>query len=254
MKKPIIVAYGGGTNSTALLVGMKERGIVPDLIIFADTGGEKPKTIDHVAEVSAWCESIGFPKILTVKGSQPQQVADGGLYEECIRLKVLPSRTYGFGSCSMKWKKDPQDKYVKAWCKENGHKQIIKFIGYDADESRRSNKINDNDWEDYQFPLIEWDWGRDECIEAIKRAGLNLPGKSSCFFCPSMKPNEIRLLKKENSDLFDKAVFMEQNMVAHTVKGLGRNWAWGDMIKFEESQLDLFRNDMDIPCGCYDGE
>jgi hypothetical protein len=32
----VVVAYGGGTNSTALLVGMHERQQRPDLILFAD--------------------------------------------------------------------------------------------------------------------------------------------------------------------------------------------------------------------------
>lgn len=40
----IVVSYGGGTNSTALLVGMVNNKIIPDAIIFADTGGEKPET------------------------------------------------------------------------------------------------------------------------------------------------------------------------------------------------------------------
>ena len=39
-----IVAYGGGVNSTSMLVGLHERGIPVDLILFADTGGELPST------------------------------------------------------------------------------------------------------------------------------------------------------------------------------------------------------------------
>ena len=34
---------------------------------------------------------------------------------------------------------------------------------------------------------MEWGWSRKDCIQAIRDAGLPLPGKSSCFFCPSMK-------------------------------------------------------------------
>ena len=41
---PIIVSYGGGTNSTAMLIAMVLKGIKPDLILFADTGGELPET------------------------------------------------------------------------------------------------------------------------------------------------------------------------------------------------------------------
>lgn len=41
---PLIVAYGLGVDSTAMLVEFVKRGIRPDLILFADTGGEKPVT------------------------------------------------------------------------------------------------------------------------------------------------------------------------------------------------------------------
>ena len=51
----IIVSYGAGTNSTAMLVGMKERGIRPDVITFADTHAEKPKTYEQVSVVTQWC-------------------------------------------------------------------------------------------------------------------------------------------------------------------------------------------------------
>lgn len=36
----IVASFGGGTNSTAMLIGMWERGENVDLILFADTGGD----------------------------------------------------------------------------------------------------------------------------------------------------------------------------------------------------------------------
>ena len=42
--QPVVVAYGMGVDSTAMLIGLHQRGIRPDLILFADTGGEKPDT------------------------------------------------------------------------------------------------------------------------------------------------------------------------------------------------------------------
>ena len=38
---PLVVHYGAGVDSTAMLVGMAQRGITPDLILFADVGAEK---------------------------------------------------------------------------------------------------------------------------------------------------------------------------------------------------------------------
>lgn len=40
----IIVGYGGGTDSTAMLVGLWQRRIPVDLILFSDPGGEQPHT------------------------------------------------------------------------------------------------------------------------------------------------------------------------------------------------------------------
>jgi hypothetical protein len=39
-----VIADGLGVNSTALLVQLSRAGVRPDLILFADTGAEKPET------------------------------------------------------------------------------------------------------------------------------------------------------------------------------------------------------------------
>ena len=41
---PIVLSYGGGTNSTALLVYARLKGIKIDTILFSDTGNENPRT------------------------------------------------------------------------------------------------------------------------------------------------------------------------------------------------------------------
>lgn len=234
----IVVSYGAGTNSTAMLVGLHERGERPDLILFADTGGERPETYTHIEIVSQWCAEIGFPEIVTVKAPSVS------LEDDCKTRGALPSVAYGFKTCSQRWKKQPQDKYLN----NNGMKDAIRLIGIDADETRRAK-----DYENVRYPLIEWDWGRDECVEAIARAGLPQPGKSACFFCPSSKPREILQLSKTHPDLMARALAMEANAELTSVKGLGRNFAWADLVKFSEAQLDLFQT-IETPCGCYDGE
>lgn len=40
-----VVSFGGGTNSTAMIIGMYLHKIPIDLILFADTGGEQPHTL-----------------------------------------------------------------------------------------------------------------------------------------------------------------------------------------------------------------
>ena len=43
-----MVSYGGGVNSTALLVGLHQHRIPVDLILFADTGAEHPHTYAYL--------------------------------------------------------------------------------------------------------------------------------------------------------------------------------------------------------------
>lgn len=49
-----IVSFGGGTNSTAMIIGMYLHKIPIDLILFADTGGEQPHTYEFIRVFNAW--------------------------------------------------------------------------------------------------------------------------------------------------------------------------------------------------------
>lgn len=53
MNDVLVASYGGGVNSTAMLIGMQERGEIPNLIMFADTGGEKPETYAYLQRFEA---------------------------------------------------------------------------------------------------------------------------------------------------------------------------------------------------------
>jgi 3'-phosphoadenosine 5'-phosphosulfate sulfotransferase (PAPS reductase)/FAD synthetase len=60
---PLVVSYGGGRNSTAMLIGMWSRALIPDLILFADTGGELPETYAYIELFSKWLVDKGMPPV-----------------------------------------------------------------------------------------------------------------------------------------------------------------------------------------------
>ena len=244
-----IVSYGGGTNSTAMLIECAKRGIDVEYILFADTGGERPHTYAYVEMFSKWCVDNGLPRIHTVK----RKIT---LETDCLRRGALPSIAYGFKTCSQRWKIGPQDKYLnncdstkEEWAEG---RKITKLIGFDADESHRTKDFEDKKYI-AKYPLVEWDMGRDECIKVIEDAGLCLPGKSACFFCPSSKASEIRQLAKVYPDLADRAIAMERNAELTQVKGLGRNFAWADLLSQSEMFDDDYGTTPEMTCGCYDG-
>lgn len=261
--KVIVASFGGGVNSTAMLIGMHERGERVDLILFADTGGEKPHTYEHAGEFNLWLLDHGMPDIIRVARhttvSKHERIGTyTTLEEDCLAKNMLPSIAYGFKACSQKYKREPQDKFCNSYGPCVSHwslgLRVKKLIGYDADETRRANIKEDEKYE-YAYPLIEWGWGRDECEEAVKRAGLRPVGKSACFYCPSSKKPEIFQLRRQYPDLAERAVAMERNAELTTVKGLGRNFAWGDLYAADDNQAKLFPDSpIEIDCGCYDGE
>lgn len=272
-----IVSFGGGTNSTAMIIGMHLRKIPIDYIIFADTGAEQPHTYDFIETFNEWLQKHGLPKITRVYAEDK----DGNrlfLEKECFDRKTLPAIAFGFKTCSQKYKIRPSEKFLnhnaecsKEWAEG---RKVIKFIGYDAGETRRvqhGEAANEADKKyENRYPLYEWGWDRAECVRVIERAGLPLPQKSSCFFCPSMKKKEIQALWEQFPELFKRAVDMEENAKATltSIKGLGRSWAWGsyytDYMQVKEMEAaqmtldDLFPEPMGgclcgAPCGCYDG-
>ena len=259
---PLVVAYGGGTNSVAMLCGFLEREIKPELIIFADTGGELPHTYNHISMMSKkTIEWWGVPIEIVSKKYQGEFE---GLEGECIRRKQLPSLAYGFKKCSVKYKLDPQKKFKSKWMRDHGFHEIYTAIGYDAGEGHRAHNILENNLgkslnEKTWFPLVEWMWRRQDCIETINRHGLPLPGKSSCFFCPSMKLAEIIRLRKEYPEYFERAIQLEQNMnVKGRIEGLHFGVKWSDIVAADDNQLQMFEwldqhDAPKIPCGCYDG-
>jgi len=67
VNKPHIVAFGGGVDSTAMILGLYESSKRIDLILFADTGGERPETYAHIDNFSKWLVDKGLPGITVVK-------------------------------------------------------------------------------------------------------------------------------------------------------------------------------------------
>lgn len=244
MKQPLVVAYGMGVDSTAMLIGMHQRGERPDLILFADTGDEKLATYAYLPVINAWLARVGFPPVTIVKNPRPVS-GDKSLSASCLRLGTLPALAYGMHQCSLVWKRDPQHAFIKTWAPAIAARaaglNVINCIGYDAGprDSCRQYKAEGKESPGFanRFPLIEWGWSRERCIEEISAAGLPVPVKSACFHCPASKVQEIVWLKRNEPALHARAIAMEEGAKAYHQRradktgkkptaGLGRRFAW----------------------------
>jgi hypothetical protein len=269
-RHPLVVAWGGGVNSTAVLVGLAQIGVRPDLILFADTGGEKPETYQFRKTMNRWLFRHDFPLIQTVVASTKTSKS---LEDQCLNNGTLPSIVFGWRTCSQRWKLEAQEKFINGWPMAvdswgRGEK-IVQIIGYHADEPWRI-KDHSGPKADLAYPLVEWGWGQWECLEQLSSAGLPDPGKSACFFCPSSTKKEVISLSIRHPDLFFRAVHMESVAASsgktHSVDGLGRHWSWKRLVELYDSgkidssgrkltgvSLPVMADPDPIPCGCFDG-
>jgi len=251
----LAVAYGFGTNSTAMLCAMKEVGMKPDIILAADTGAEMPHSYRMLATMQAKVREWWQMEIGVVKKLRAGQFE--GLDGECMRGHKLPALAYGSRACSVKYKQQPQNQVIRAEMKKRGVKIVYRAIGFDANEAHRV-KPSIQKWAVNWYPLVELQWGRDECVAAICRHGLPQPGKSACYLCPAMKRSEVVRLKAEHPDLLKRALEIEQRSqkTNRTNRGLGgENNKWADWLAMDDAQAKMLLDiePHEIPCGCIDG-
>lgn len=238
--RPVIVSYGIGVDSTGLLVEMKNRGIRPDVILYADTGCDKLETYQYKRIIDEWLKRVGFPPITVVryKPKNPENGRYSTLFGNCIRNKTLPGISFGYKSCSMKWKGQPMD----AWVKREYYFEIKmgrkpqRLIGYDngPKDRKRCGGVSEknspeNDW---LYPLIEWGIDRARCEEIIKAEGLPVPPKSACWFCGVTQVEELHDMYfsqlAHHRRYIRLALWMEDNArpFLRVIKGL-----WGRGVK-----------------------
>lgn len=185
------LSFGGGVDSTALLLLLTDRGEDFETI-FVNHGGDYPETYEYIE----YLRGNGFDITEIVPDIEGYHT----IYDYSMDKKILPS--WRMRWCTDKFKIRPINIYIDTPC--------IMYIGFDYGESKRAVE---NKYEDVAniFPLIDAKMDRNDCINFISSHGLKLPRKSGCWFCPFMHKLEVRELFLNHRDLYDKALCMENN-------------------------------------------
>jgi hypothetical protein len=223
----VLVTYGGGVNTVANLVLLRRLGVIPKAIVMADPGSEWPETIAYRdGPMREWCAASGFPPITVVTRMEMLSTRKGGKNYEtlaglCERTKSLPSIAYGPKKCSWNAKAAPSRWFIETqeWAQAEwaAGRQIVKCIGYDADEEARVRPGFNDPVENRQYvpwyPLFVAGIDRDGCEALILDEGLALPHKSACRFCPSNTLAEWEELRDVHPAHFAEAVEMSRRAV-----------------------------------------
>lgn len=218
-----VASCGGGLDSIAMIVHGIKIGDKPDIVAFVDTGdcsdlsipGEWPSTYRYIDEVlRPLCEEHGieFVQIDTPNG---YPIRRGGadeapnLFEYLWNKKQIPV-SGPKRLCTIIAKVER----FEAWLADRFPGQIVEtWIGFEAGEEGRAAK-DPNAGKDLtnrrnRFPLIEWGLCRCRCEQVMRDAGLPIPRKSACTFCPYASKGDWQTLARELPEQFAKIAELE---------------------------------------------
>ncbi len=215
------ISYGGGVQSTAMIVLAVQGRIDADVALFANVGddSEHPATLDYVREVMMpWAESQGFP-VYELHRTRRDGSRYGGLLETIVNhdrdslKEPIPVRGMNGAplsrSCTVDWKV----KVLGKWLKANGataDDPAQVNIGISTDEIQRVGNKKTEAWERINYPLIDLGLNRQDCMNVTADAGLPVPPKSSCWFCPFHKPQMWAEMRRDEPQLFAQSVELER--------------------------------------------
>lgn len=105
-------------------------------------------------------------------------------------------------------------KVIGRWLREHGATKDDPAhvgIGISTDEIQRAHPGVDpkSPIQVRTYPLLDLGLSRGDCEQVILGAGIPVPQKSACYFCPFHKPSEWRRMKRDEPDLFAKSVALE---------------------------------------------
>jgi hypothetical protein len=144
---------------------------------------------------------------------------------------------------------------VGKWLKANGASKddpATVCIGISTDEIQRVSNKRVMPYEQPVYPLIDLGLDRSGCQRVIAEAGLPVPPKSSCFFCPFHRPQMWSEMRRDEPELFWKAADLEATLIARRAT-LGKDPVYltrfakplPEAIAEAQDMLPIFGADMD---------
>ncbi len=240
MNKKVILSYGLGVDSTAILHRWLTRPQCRDfdlkdlLVITAMTGDEFPDTGQlvetHILPLlrkhkiryiqvarGGLLKEAGY--VILSDTDKPDKVYLKGAFklsEELLLAGTVPQIANGRRWCSQKFKGEPIDWVI---ANEMKGQPFIHVIGFNADEERRvaKDQVYGGDFEgrEARYPLLEWGWGRTACEAYLRHTLGEFFVKSCCSECPFTRGQDHILARfRTFPEAAARALFMEHLSLA----------------------------------------
>jgi hypothetical protein len=216
-----IISYGGGVQSTALVVlaATGQLGHV-DAAVWSNVGddSEHPKTIDYVRDVATpWAAEHGLEVVTTQKtrrdGTPVTLLGEIRRKTSSIPIPVhMENGAPGRRTCTGEFK----IKVISKWLRQHGATEqdpATVIVGISVDEIERLNNRRVGKLEVVEYPLVDRRLTRADCMQIISSAGLPVPVRSACYFCPYQSPSKRAEQRRDEPELFWKSVEIERLIV-----------------------------------------
>ena len=197
-----IIAFSGGKDSTAMLLRLLELGKPVDKIMFADTTLEFPEMYSWIKKI----EKLINKEITVVKSSKSFDSWFYGIPKRGAAGKRGLIRGFPLKAFPCYWTREAK---VKPMEKEQGKGNII-YIGIAKDEEKRSKaKQYVGRTNEYRFPLVDWGWTEQDCINYLEEKGLKHPlidrfKRTGCWLCPKQNKHSLKSLYLYYPKLWEK--------------------------------------------------
>lgn len=217
-----VVSYGGGVQSTALLVLAATGRIEYPTFLFANVGddSEHPATLRYVRDVAmpyAAAQSIALHELDRVRRDGTTETLYGRLTREGSRSVDIPVRMSNGAPGNRSCTADFKIRVIGKWLRVHGatpDDPATVGVGISVDEIHRANNRRVEPHERIVYPLLDLGLRRDDCMRVIRAAGLPVPPKSSCYFCPFHTEAAWFRLRDDEPDLFERSCALEDTLNA----------------------------------------
>lgn len=214
-----VISYGGGVQSTALLV-LATRGALGhvDAALFANVGddSERSTTLHYVREVAipfGAAHGVAVHELRRVKRDGAVETVASRMLRPGGRSLVIPARGSRTGKPSKRsCTSDFKVRVIGRWLKRMGassRQPATVMLGISWDEIERMSNKAAEPYEQRVYPLIDRRLTREDCKRIIESAGLPVPPKSACYFCPFTRPSAWAAMRRDEPAVFHQAAHVE---------------------------------------------
>ena len=263
-----VLSFGGGTQSSALLIMALKgeiNGVIPDYIIFADTGWEPQHVYKWVKKMDKVARSYGKEIIYTSNGNIRKDILKGA--KTGSGFASIPFFTKDADGqigmarrqCTNEYKIIPVNRKIRELLGYKPKQRVKEIVhvwkGISTDEIQRVKPSRER-WQVAEHPLVDVvNIDRSACVAYVEREGLGTPAKSSCIGCPFHDFNAWRDMKINDTASWGDAVYIDKK-----IRNLARfeNNAYLhssakplDEVDFQENQMDIYHfiNECEGMCG-----